>query len=210
MKVWSKEMVPSYLVFYQMSPRSPPPSPNFPGVLFLSRHKRGVAGLVLTAMELPRQGLGRKDLQLPMGHLGRCTFLRGAFLRGKWYIYPVNMICHKNADMQPFFCEKKTYPEIILNSNDPSFEASVFFDAASVFSEHVLPSSPHRRLPLLRMLCRMCISIYLHHITPSCMFILHLYLRCTGYMYIYIYCTYCKHKYSASIQRVQFLDMTYI
>ena len=29
-------------------------------------------GLGITATELPRQGLWRKDLQLPMGHLGIC------------------------------------------------------------------------------------------------------------------------------------------
>ena len=69
-------------ILSNVPPFTPPPSPNFPGVLFFSRHKGGVAGLVLTAMELPRQGLGRKDLQLPMGHLGRCTFLRGAFHEG--------------------------------------------------------------------------------------------------------------------------------
>ena len=73
------------------------------------------------------------------------------------------------------------------------------------FREHVLP---HRRC--LYFVCfSMCISIYLHHITPSCMFILN-YTYVAYDTYIYIYCTYCKHKYSASIQRVQFLDMTYI
>lgn len=86
------------------------------------------------------------------------------------------MICH---DMQPFL-RKKSYPKIILNSKDPSFEASVFRCWFSLGSMFCLIAAASTSYALVCVYLYIYIILHLHACSYWTILTLHM-------IHIYIY-----------------------